>query len=236
MEARRLDFRLRRVTEDDLRRVSLSFGVAELHVNFDCRQELARAWCRQAGAASPVRRVPGSRPFVRRAVPGDAESVAALARELSIHQGDPSAYFTADAVLRDGFGDAPRFEAWLAEVEGQVAGYALVVPAAYETGYAKAGVYIQDVFVAPGARRRAVGRSLMASVAADARARGLEFVWWASRTWNTESHAFFRTLATVEEPVIAFATFGEKFTSLADEAASDRAVGARRDPARPAPQ
>ena len=59
--------------------------------------------------------------------------------------------------------------------------------------------------------------ALMAAVAADARRRGLEFVWWVSRTWNTESHAFFRTLATVEEPVIAFATFGDQFTRVADE-------------------
>jgi hypothetical protein len=62
-----------------------------------------------------------------------------------------------------------------------------------------------------------VATPLMAAVAADARRRGLEFVWWASRTWNTESHAFFRTLATVEEPVIAFATFGDQFSKLADE-------------------
>jgi GNAT superfamily N-acetyltransferase len=120
-------------------------------------------------------------------------------------------------VRRDGFGEAPRFEAWVAEVNGQAAGYALVVPGAYETSYAKAGVYVQDVFVTPEARRLGVGRAIMAAVAADARRRGLEFVWWVSRTWNTEAHAFFRTLATVEEPVIAFATFGEEFNRLADE-------------------
>jgi GNAT superfamily N-acetyltransferase len=94
---------------------------------------------------------------------------------------------------------------------------ALVVPAAYETGYVKAGVCVQDVFVALEARQRGVGRALMAAVAADACRRGLEFVSCASPTWNTESYAFFRTLATVEEPVIAFATFGDQFTKLADE-------------------
>ena len=155
---------------------------------------------------------------VRRAVPDDAEALASLGRALNVQQGDPSTSFTAEAVRRDGFGNPPRFEAWVAELDGKAVGYALVVPAAYETAYAKAGVYVQDVFVAPEARRRGVGRAIMASVAADARRRGLEFVWWASRRWNTESHAFFRTLATVEEPVIAFATFGEEFTRLADEA------------------
>jgi GNAT superfamily N-acetyltransferase len=157
----------------------------------------------------------GSR--VRRARVDDAEALTRLGQALNTHQGDPSTHFTAEAVRRDGFEGAPRFEAWLAERDGRAVGYALVVPAAYETSYAKAGVFVQDLFVVPEARHRGIGRALLAAVAADARRRGLEFVWWTSRTWNTESHAFFRTLATAEEPVIAFAAFGDEFTRLANE-------------------
>jgi GNAT superfamily N-acetyltransferase len=158
---------------------------------------------------------------VRRAENRDAEALARLVRELNEHQGDPTSHFTPDSVRRDGFGDAPVFEAWLAELNGETVGYALVVPAAYETGYAKAGVYLQDLFVTPAARRHGAGRALISAVAADTRRRGLEFVWWASRTWNTDAHAFFRTLATVEEPTVAFAVFGEEFERLADR--GDRA-------------
>lgn len=154
---------------------------------------------------------------MRRAGREDAEALAALGRALTAQQGDPTTYFTAEAVRRDGFGETPRFEAWMAEIDGRAVGYALVVPAAYETAYAKAGIYIQDLFVVPEARRRGVGRALMAAVAAETRRRGLEFMWWASRTWNTEAHAFFRTIATAEEPVLAFAVFGEAFEALADE-------------------
>jgi GNAT superfamily N-acetyltransferase len=156
---------------------------------------------------------------VRRAGPDDAESLAVLGRALNEQQGDPCVHFTAEAIRRDGFGGTPRFEAWLAELGGRPVGYALVVPAAYETGYAEAGVYVQDLFVSPEARRRGVGRALMAAVAADARRRGLTFVWWASRTWNRDSHDFFRTIATVEEPVVAFAVFGDDFDRLADDGA-----------------
>ncbi len=154
---------------------------------------------------------------MRRAEYGDAEALAALGRALNAQQGDPTTHFTAEAVRRDGFGAAPRFDAWIAELAGRPVGYVLVVSAAYETGYAKAGAYVQDLFVVPEARRRGVGRALMAAVAADTRRRGLEFIWWTSRAWNTESHAFFRALATVEEPVVAFAAFGDAFTKLADE-------------------
>jgi predicted acetyltransferase len=87
-----------------------------------------------------------TKPLVRRAEPGDAEALATLGRALNVQQGDPSTHFTAEAVRRDGFGEPPRFEAWLAEVNGQAVGYALVLPAAYETGYATAGVFVQDVF------------------------------------------------------------------------------------------
>jgi GNAT superfamily N-acetyltransferase len=74
----------------------------------------------------------------------------------------------------------------------------------------------------PDARRLGVGHALLAAIVADARTRGLEFAWWTSRTWNTESHAFFRTIVTAEEPVIAFAVFGERFDKLADEGSSSR--------------
>jgi GNAT superfamily N-acetyltransferase len=153
---------------------------------------------------------------VRKAEHRDADVLARLVRALNEHQGDPTTHLTPDSVRRDGFGESPKFEAWLAELDGEAVGYALVVPAAYETGYAKAGVYLQDLFVAAEARRRGVGRALVAAVAADTRRRGLEFVWWASRAWNTGAHAFFRTLATVEEPIVAFAVFGEEFDRLAD--------------------
>lgn len=159
---------------------------------------------------------------VRRAGPDDADTLVALARELSVHQGDPNTLFTSDAVRRDGFGDRPRFEAWIGEIDGRAVGYALVVGGAYEPGYAQAGAYLPDVYVRPEARRRGVGRALMAAVAHDLRRRGLDFVWWVSRAWNSEAHAFFRTLATAEEPVVAFATFAEKFTALADEADAAR--------------
>jgi hypothetical protein len=57
----------------------------------------------------------------------------------------------------------------------------------------------------------------MAAIAADACRRGFEFMWWVSRTWNTEAHAFFRRIATVEEPVVAFATFGDDLKRLSDD-------------------
>jgi GNAT superfamily N-acetyltransferase len=158
---------------------------------------------------------------IRPARAADADALAALVRELSAHQGDPTDRFDATAARRDGFGDPRRFETLLAETDGRPVGYALFVPA-YESAHAAAGLYVADLYVAPTHRRRGIGRALLAALAAEARLRGLGFLWWVSRAWNTDAHAFFRRVAAVEDPVVAFATFGEPFERLAAEDAARR--------------
>jgi GNAT superfamily N-acetyltransferase len=162
---------------------------------------------------------------IRPARAEDAGILAALVRELNAHQGDPTDRFDAAAARRDGFGDPRRFETLLAETDGQPVGYALFVPA-YESAYALAGLYVADLYVVPSHRRRGVGRALLAALATEARTRGLGFLWWVSRAWNTDAHAFFRRVAAVEDPVLAFATFGEPLERLAaeDEARRRRAA------------
>ena len=63
-----------------------------------------------------------SKPLVRRAELGDADALAALGQALNVQQGDPSTNFTAETVRRDGFGEAPKFEAWVAELDGKAVG------------------------------------------------------------------------------------------------------------------
>jgi hypothetical protein len=61
---------------------------------------------------------------IRRANPGDAESIAELASEFHAYLnglGDETEFhFTASTYLRDGFGDKPAFLALVAELEGAV--------------------------------------------------------------------------------------------------------------------
>ena len=103
-------------------------------------------------------RTPGTPPaspglVVRPATPADAEAVTRLCDELNEHEGEPVGHFTPELVRRDGFGRTPpEFRIFLAVLDGEPAGYAMFHPS-YSSEWGQRGVYLQDLFVRPAARR-----------------------------------------------------------------------------------
>ena len=55
--------------------------------------------------------------------------------------------------------------------------------------------YLQDLFVAAGARKRGLGRALIAAVEERARAAGASRVYWLTHESNTQARALYDTLA-----------------------------------------
>ncbi len=151
---------------------------------------------------------------IRAATAEDAPTIAELGRALNLHQGDPLEHFTAAAVRRDGFGEAPQFTVLVAERDARILGYALFCDA-YESSYAARGLYLCDLYVRPQDRRQGTGRALMAAVAREAKARGKSFVWWASKPWNSEAQAFYRALGATDEPVLAHVVSDRALEALA---------------------
>lgn len=147
----------------------------------------------------------------------------ALARALNAFHGDPTDHFTVEAYLRDGCGPDPRFLAFVAERDGTIVGYALMVMGGYETAYAAWGAYLEDLFVVESARRSGVGRALVAACAAEVRRRGRSYLWWVSRGFNDAAREFYRRLTSIAEPVVAHALAFEDFERLAAE--GDRGEG-----------
>lgn len=156
----------------------------------------------------------GSGVHVRKAGPTDAALVTRLIEELNRHQNEPTGHVTEAAVQHDAFGRKPEFTVLLAELEGVVAGYALYHPT-WSTEVGEPGLYIYDLYVREDARGHGVGRALMASVAAAAKADGRSFLWWCSKPWNREAQAFYASLGAIEEDIKAHAVFGEAFERLA---------------------
>ena len=136
--------------------------------------------------------------IVRPATPADAATIVGLVRELAEFERAPegSVKLTEADIRRDGFGPNPRFEALLAEIDGAVEGLAVFFPN-WSTWEGRAGLYVEDLYVRPRARRRGVGRRLLAEIAALAAARGCVRVDLNVLDWNP-ARAFYERLGVVE--------------------------------------
>lgn len=133
---------------------------------------------------------------VRLAGPGDAETLAGLLGALLAQHGMAAPEDLAGALARDGGGVAPRFEALIAERGEAAVGMALFYPT-YRPSLAAPGLLLEDLYVAPEARRHGVGRRLMARLAALARARGCRYIEWTVEDDNGAARAFYESSGAV---------------------------------------
>jgi ribosomal protein S18 acetylase RimI-like enzyme len=120
-------------------------------------------------------------------------------------------------VRGEGFGPDARFRALIAERDGQPVGYALFYRA-YDTDHAARGLYLQDLYVMPEARRQRAGRALMAAVARACQADGGCYVFWNAQPANRAGLAFYRAIGAREEPVLTLSLQPEALRYLAEEA------------------
>jgi ribosomal protein S18 acetylase RimI-like enzyme len=155
--------------------------------------------------------------IIRFATRSDADQLVTLALELVVHEGDSVEWFERDRFVEDAFGSTPQFSVLVAVRGPDLVGYALFHDA-YEPSHAARGVYLCDLYVRPGCRRRGIGRALLAHVAKDGAARGRSYVWWVARESNDPARAFYRTVTNVEQHVTAHAITYEMFQALATEA------------------
>jgi GNAT superfamily N-acetyltransferase len=152
--------------------------------------------------------------LIRPATVADAALLVTLIDELNLHQGEPTGQVSEDAVRHDGFGPLPEFRVLLAELGGEVVGYALFHNT-WSTEVGERGFYIYDLYVRDRARGRGIGQALIAAVARLARSEGRSFLWWSSKDWNRDAQAVYRKLGAIEEANRVHALFGEPFDELA---------------------
>jgi ribosomal protein S18 acetylase RimI-like enzyme len=151
---------------------------------------------------------------VRPARPEDADAIAAMARALSLSDGGRPSRFSAEAFLRDGFGDHPAFYAVVAERDGALAGYA-VYYWGYDTDSATRGVYLADLYVHEEHRRCGLGTALMAGVSRFVRDQDGRWIFWSVLKRNKVARRFYRHLAPELKDVAICATFGSGFDRIA---------------------
>jgi len=135
--------------------------------------------------------------IIRAARADDAFSVGALARQFADYLrrlGDTSEFrLTAEAYLRDGFGERPAFAGFVAEENGRVIGY-LLYHFGYDSDRAARTLDIADLYVEEARRHQGVGRALMNHAAEIARQAGAEDLVWAVFHSNDLATSFYRSV------------------------------------------
>ena len=137
---------------------------------------------------------------------------------------------TVDDLRRELFGPSPRAEVVFA-CEGETpVGFALFFHN-FSTFLARAGLYVEDIFVLPEHRGKGYGRALMIHLARVAHERGCGRFEWTVLDWNQPAIDFYRTLgAETKKEWIIQRVSGPALAELASrplfpaESAHDRAA------------
>jgi GNAT superfamily N-acetyltransferase len=131
---------------------------------------------------------------IRTAAVSDAGCILRLIRALAEYEREPNAVQVDEATLARQLAEQPPpFECLIAELDGEPAGFALFFHS-YSTWRGKRGIWLEDLFVLPEARRRGIGKALLQRVAALALQRDCARFEWSVLDWNAPAIEFYRAL------------------------------------------
>jgi GNAT superfamily N-acetyltransferase len=134
---------------------------------------------------------------IRPAVLADVPAIVGLVRELATYERAPDQVELTDELLTDAlFGDAPAAFCHVAQDHGTVVGMALWF-VNFSTWVGKHGIYLEDLYVTPDARRNGHGRALLATLATIAVDRGYGRLEWAVLDWNEPALEFYRSIGAI---------------------------------------
>ena len=142
------------------------------------------------------------RQFVVRPVrPEDVPAVVAMVHELAAYERAPDACHLTEDQLREAlFPEPARAPALFGHVVVDAAdepfGFALWF-LNYSTWEGTHGIYVEDLYVRPGARGNGAGRALLAHLARICVQRGYRRLQWWVLDWNEAAIGFYRRLGAV---------------------------------------
>lgn len=155
---------------------------------------------------------------IRPAVSSDAALILQFIRELATFEKAPEAVkATVEDLLRDGFGPQPRFESFIAEVNGRSAGFALFFYN-YSTWEGCAGIHLEDLYVSPWARGKGVGRALLEAVAARAAERHCPRLDLSVLHWNSARDVYQKLGFRALNDWVSYRLEGDAIAALAQSA------------------
>jgi GNAT superfamily N-acetyltransferase len=138
---------------------------------------------------------PGSTPVtIRQARKEDVETllglIDALADYEKLPRPDPAA---RERMASHGFGPAPKFEVFLAEVDGKAVGYTISFET-YSSFLARPTFYLENLFVLLEYRKMRAGLALFKNCVRLARQRECGRMEWQVLDWNENAIRFYERL------------------------------------------
>jgi GNAT superfamily N-acetyltransferase len=150
---------------------------------------------------------------IRRARPEDTADITDMIHGLAEFERAPEqCTVTESQVLTALFADSPTVFGHVAEVDGEIAAMALWF-LSFSTWDGVAGIYLEDLFVRPGFRRRGLARALLAALAAECVGNGYTRLSWAVLNWNSDAIALYDGVGAA--PQQDWTTYRLSGTSLA---------------------
>lgn len=128
--------------------------------------------------------------IIREATANDMPQVLELIKELAIFEKEPDAVeVTVEELIQEGFGDHPLFHCFVAEVDTQIVGIALVY---YRFSTWKGrSIHLEDLIVKESMRGTGLGSALYAEVMKYAKSKGVRRVEWVVLDWNQNAIDFY---------------------------------------------
>lgn len=132
---------------------------------------------------------------VRAASRGDVPLILGFVRELAEYEKAADQVVATEGSLErylfgNGYGRGPLVEALIGEIDGTPQGFALFF-SNFSTWLSTSGIYLEDLYVRPSARRCGLGRALLEALARIAAERGCGRLEWAVLNWNAPAIAFY---------------------------------------------
>lgn len=131
---------------------------------------------------------------IRPATAADLPLIAQLIRDLAEYEKLAHEVRFDEAVLEQKlFGERPYAEVVIGEIDGTPQGFALFFHN-FSTFEGKPDIYLEDLFVRPGARGAGLGKALLAHLARLAVERDCARLEWSVLDWNEPAIGFYRAL------------------------------------------
>ena len=153
----------------------------------------------------------------RFATQGDVPVILDLIKQLAEYEKAADQVVATEDLLHESLFAQRAAEVLLVEVDGRAVGFAVFFTS-YSTWLARAGIFLEDLFVLPDERGKGYGKGLLVHLAQIAVERGCGRLEWNCLDWNQPSIDFYLSLGA--EKMECWTTYrleGDTLETLASE-------------------